>query len=377
MRSDPLAYAMFFKSIRGRHRDGYSLKPAKELVLKKSTVTEKTFSVVVGLLALGAIKVLTHKPKFGFADKVVVISGGSRGLGLLLGRELAKEGAKLVLLARHQDELDRAELELTELGAEVLAIACDVTNEKQVKKAVEEAATCFGTIDALINNAGIIQVGPMESMTNDDYKTAIDTHFWGPMYLTEAVLPFLRKNQGGRIVNIASVAANVSVPHLLPYCVSKYALRGFSEGITSELRKENIYVTTVCPGLMRTGSHVNALFKGQNKKEYALFSISNALPFFSTTGESAARQIIDASRRGDSELIITLQAQILSKLNGVLPGFTNDVMHVVTKLLPGPDGEGSGTKNATGFESQSEISPSVVTAPADSQVFKNNEAART
>src|ERR687891_1372920 len=103
-----------------------------------------------------------------------------------------------------------------------------------------------------------------------------------------AVIPLMKRQSYGRIVNIASIGGKVAVPHLLPYVASKFALVGLSEGMRAELLKDGIYVTTVSPGLMRTGSHLNAFFKGQHKKEYALFSIANALPLFSTSSKRAA-----------------------------------------------------------------------------------------
>lgn len=343
--------------------------------MSKVNVAGTAAKVALGLLALGAVKVLSKVNEFNFRDKVVLISGGSRGLGLIMARRLGSEGAKLVLLAREENELTRAVQDLTNDGIDAIYKVCDITDEKQVKEAVSYAKDHFGRIDVLINNAGVIQVGPMESMTNEDYEVALNTHLWGVIYLTNAVLPIMRENKGGRIVNIASIGANVSVPHLLPYCVSKFALRGFSEGISSELRKENIFVTTVCPGLMRTGSHINALFKGQNKKEYALFSISNALPIISIDGDCAGKQIIDACRRRDAELIITMPAQAISKLNGVFPELTTNIMQNVCKFLPSNETEegDAGDTNVPGWQSQSKISPSVLTQPVDSVSAKNNE----
>ncbi|MBX3073784.1 SDR family oxidoreductase [Candidatus Obscuribacterales bacterium] len=343
--------------------------------MSKANVAGTAARVALGLLALGAVKVISKINEFSFKDEVVIISGGSRGLGLIMARRLGSEGAKLVLLARDETELNRAIQELTDDGMNAVSRVCDITDEQQVKDAVAFARDYFGTIDVLINNAGVIQVGPMDSMTKEDYEVALNTHLWGVIYLTNAVLPIMRENKSGRIVNIASIGANISVPHLLPYCVSKFALRGFSEGISSELRKENIFVTTVCPGLMRTGSHINALFKGQNKKEYALFSISNALPILSIDGDCAGKQIVEACRRGDAELIITLQAQALSKLNGIFPELTTNIMKGVCNFLPTNEtAEGdAGDTNVPGWQSQSKVSPSVLTEPADSVSAKNNE----
>src|SRR5262249_29078614 len=143
-----------------------------------------------------------------------------------------------------------------------------------------------------VNNAGIIQVGPMETMTLADYQEAMRVHYWGPLYTALAVLPQMKQRRAGRIVNITSIGGKVAVPHLLPYVGSKFALVGLSEGLRAELMKDGILVTTVVPGLMRTGSPRNAFFKGQNEAEYAWFKIGDSIPVLTTSAERAARRIV-------------------------------------------------------------------------------------
>ncbi|MDX2106735.1 MAG: SDR family oxidoreductase [Candidatus Melainabacteria bacterium] len=328
--------------------------------------------VVGGLLIAGAVTAVSRLIRqYSFENKVVVISGGSRGLGLLLARKLGKEGAKLFLIARDQAELERAQSELQESGFDVAIRVCDVTNQDEVNDTAAYAMEHYGSVDVLINNAGVIQVGPMDSMTTTDYEAALKTHFWGPLYMTMAFSPGMRMRKAGRIVNISSIGGKVAVPHLLPYAVSKFALLGYSEGLRMELLRDKVYVTSVCPGLMRTGSHINAQFKGQNVKEFAWFSIGDSMPFLSADGDSAAKQIVEACRRGDPELIITLPAQILSKLNGIFPGAVTDIMGHVNKILPAYGGIGQA--QVSGRESTSELSPSVLTSMADAASLKNNE----
>ena len=328
--------------------------------------------LVGGLLLAGAVTACSRLMRqYTFMGKVVVISGGSRGLGLLMARRLGKEGAKLLLIARDQSELERAQSELQKANIDVAVRACDVTNQDEVNNTAAYAMEHYGSVDVLINNAGVIQVGPMDSMTTADYEDALKTHFWGPLYMTMAFSPGMRARKNGRIVNISSIGGKVAVPHLLPYAVSKFALLGYSEGLRMELLRDKVYVTSVCPGLMRTGSHVNAQFKGQNEKEFAWFSIGDSMPFLSADGNSAAKQIVEACRRGDPELIITLPAQILSKLNGIFPGAVTDIMGQVNKILPTYGGIGK--EQVSGKESASELSPSVLTALADAASVKNNE----
>src|SRR6185437_14182851 len=173
----------------------------------------------------------------------------------------------------------------------------------------------FGAVDVLVNNAGVIQVGPIEVMTHEDFELAMQAHFWGPLNTIMAALPGMRQRRSGRIVNISSIGGKVSVPHLVPYSASKFALVGLSEGLQAELAKDGIKVTTVCPGLMRTGSPRNADFKGKHRAEYAWFSISDALPGASMSAERAARQIIAACRRGDAEIILSLPANVAAKVH--------------------------------------------------------------
>ncbi|MEP6703850.1 MAG: SDR family oxidoreductase, partial [Acidobacteriota bacterium] len=239
----------------------------------------KTLSLsAVGLLAGSALLYRALKPRYVFTDKVVLITGGSRGLGLVLAREFAERGAKIAICARNRDELQRAKEDLEVQGAEVFDAICDMREQGDVEAMVGDVISRFGRIDVLVNNAGVIQVGPLDAQTQEDFDEAMRIHFWGPFYAMRAVLPEMRRRGEGRIVNIASIGGKIAVPHLAPYCASKFALAGLSSAMQTELASDGVSVTTVYPGLMRTGSHINALFKGQNKKEFALFSIANGLP---------------------------------------------------------------------------------------------------
>ena len=243
-------------------------------------------------LAAGAFVVLAaarmlRNSRYDLAGKTVFISGGSRGLGFLLAHEFASRGARVAVSARDRHSLDRAAESLNQNGVSVLTLETDITMREEAEFAVDRIQQKLGKIDVLVNNAGTICVGPMEAMTIDDYRDSINTHFWGPYFATMAVLPEMQRRRQGRIVNISSIGGKISVPHLLPYSVGKFALTGFSEGLRAEALKDNVYVTTVCPGLMRTGSPRNALFKGDNEAEYAWFSISDALPVLSMSAERA------------------------------------------------------------------------------------------
>jgi NAD(P)-dependent dehydrogenase (short-subunit alcohol dehydrogenase family) len=326
----------------------------------------------IGLSAGVALKKLRSREAIDFNGKSVVITGGSRGLGLVMARLLADEGAQLSLLARDQAELKRAEEELVRRGAQVLTLVCDVRERGEVDRAIQQVIERYGRIDVLINNAGVIQVGPVEHMRVDDFENAMAVHLWGPLYTMLAVTPQMRLQGGGRIVNISSIGGKVAVPHLVPYSASKFALVGLSDGMRAELAKDAIRITTVCPGLMRTGSPPNVSVKGQHRSEYAWFAISDALPLVSIDADRAARQIIDACRHGDPELTITPQARLMAIANDLLPGLVAGVMALTNRLLPGPTSP-QGDQAKTGWESQSAVAPSVLTRLSDRATVENNE----
>ena len=197
------------------------------------------------------------------------------------------------------------------------------------------------------------------------------THFWGPLHMIVAALPHMRRQSGGRVVNISSIGGRIAVPHLVPYSASKFALVGLSDGLRVELARDNIVVTTVCPGLMRTGSPVNAMFKGQRPHEYAWFAISDSLPLASIDARVAARQIIEACRRGNAELVITVQAKLAILARTLVPEIFADAMALLNRLLPDPVPDGDEAR--PGKESESEWAPSKLTEPTYQAAAQNNE----
>jgi short-subunit dehydrogenase len=327
---------------------------------------------VVGVGTLLAILFAVRSlSQYDLKGKTVLVTGGSRGLGLVMARELVRQGARLAICARDEAELERARADLVGEGADVLAIPCDVTDQEQVNQMVQAVRDRFSEINVVINNAGAIVVGPMELMNPEDYEAAMKIHFWAPLYTTLAVLPEMRQRREGRIVNISSIGGKISVPHLLPYSASKFALTGFSEGLRAELAAYGIAVTTICPGLMRTGSPYNASFKGQHRAEFTWFSLSDSLPIISMSAERAARRIIKACKRGEAEVVLSITAQLAVKFHDLFPGLTANILGFVNKFLPEPGG--IGTQTAKGKDSTSELSPSRLTILSDRAAQQNNQ----
>src|SRR5947207_1609081 len=281
-------------------------------------------------LAIRAIRTA----RYSLRDKVAVITGGSRGLGLVIARHICAQGGSIAIIARDPDELARAKADLgRRSGApNAFGVECDLLDTRQIQSAVQQIIDRFGRIDILINNAGIIEVGPLENMTREDFERAMRLHFWAPFELIKQVVPEMRIWGGGRIVNISSIGGKLAVPHLAPYSASKFALTGLSDAIRAELARDNIHVTTVAPGMMRTGSHVNARFKGKHDMEFAWFAASAGAPLISMSAERAARKILAACRRGQPSLTLTFAARGAILGNALLPNLTGYLMKLINQI---------------------------------------------
>ncbi len=334
----------------------------------------------LALLAAAAAARLGRDGKF-FAGKVAVVTGGSRGLGLAIARRLRAEGAHVALFARDSGELARARADLLAItpgetpAAEVFTVPCDLTAAPEIEQAVAAVAQRFGALDVLVNVAGIIQAGPLQNMTPADFERTMATNFWGAFHASWAALPHLRASQGARIVNVASIGGRIAVPHLAPYNASKFALVGLSSSLTVELARENIRVTTVCPGLLRTGSHVHAEFKGQHAEEFDWFSTSNSFPLDSVSAETAARQIVEACRAGKGFLSFPLSSRAAEIAMAACPNLTLRVLSLVNRwVLPKPGQGASAAEVRTGQESRSmRVTPAWKTGLADEATAANNE----
>jgi len=272
--------------------------------------------------------------RFSYRDKIALITGGSRGLGLEIARQICARGGKVALIARDAEELGRAKTDLDRFANEVLTIPCDLLESAQIQSAVQQTLQRFGNIDILINNAGIIEIGPLAHMQLNDFDRAMRLHFWAPYILYVLVVPQMRAKGGGRIVNISSIGGRIAVPHMTAYSASKFALTGFSDAIRPELAQDNIYVTTVTPGLMRTGSHIHAKFKGDHAAEYRWFDLSRKIPFASISVERAARKILNACRRGRSSLVMPCSAYFIIAAGALFPNLFGRVMEMFNRCLP-------------------------------------------
>jgi short-subunit dehydrogenase len=266
------------------------------------------------------------------AGQVALVTGGSRGLGLLVAEELTRAGCRVVICARDAEELARAREVLARRGAEVLTVLCDVAQPDDVARLVATALEHFEHIDLLVNNAGIIQVGPFDAFTLDDFRAAVSVNFWGAVHTTLAVAPHMRARRAGRIVNVTSIGGKVAVPHLLPYDAAKFALVGFSEGLHAELARDGVSVTTVVPGLMRTGGEDFA--DGRTNGDARWFKVAARLPGLSMDPRHAARRIVAAARRRDAEIVVGAPAKLLRLVKDAAPSFLQATLGVGNRALP-------------------------------------------
>ena len=270
---------------------------------------------------------------------VAVVTGASRGLGFLIARELAGRGYDLLICARSAEGLRAAQADLSGTGAEVATVAADVGKADDARRVVAEAETRYGRLDVLVLNAGIIQVGPAEAMTGEDFASAMDVMFWGAVHVTAAAMPLLRRSRG-RLLAVTSVGGKLPAPHLLPYTAAKHAAVGFAEGLRVEAIRHGVSVTVGVPGLMRTGSPRNALFTGDQVAENRWFTAAANLPVVSMDAERAARRLVRATMARRPEIILTPLAKVGVRAHALAPSTSLRVVSLVNRFLPTGTGTG-------------------------------------
>ncbi len=212
--------------------------------------------------------------------KVAVITGGSRGIGKAIATRFAAEGAKLVLFARDASRLDALKDELKANGAEVFSVAGDMAMESDVVRSVKTAHDAFGRIDILVNNAGFGIFKPVVEMKTDEFDSLFNVNMRGTFIATRGVLPYMIEQNGGVIINIASLAGKNAVENGAAYAATKWAMLGFAKSLMLEVRKYNVRVVTICPGSVDTdfgsGHRPNAdkMLKPQDVADAAVLAAS-------------------------------------------------------------------------------------------------------
>jgi NAD(P)-dependent dehydrogenase (short-subunit alcohol dehydrogenase family) len=298
--------------------------------------------ILVGALAgagaiWGARAWRRSRRRIDLAGRVVIVTGASSGHGFVVATQAAERGAHLVLAARDPDQLDAARAALIGKGAaSVSALPTDVRDPAQVGAMVNQAIERHGRIDVLVNNAGIISVGPIDAMRPEDFRAAMETNFWGAFHATMAVLPQMRAQQFGRIANVVSVGGKRAVPHMLPYTAGKFALAGFTQGLRTELARDNILVTGIYPSTMRTGGHTHAWLRGNREAEYAWFALSDSIPILSPSAAQAARQLWQAVCDGEPEVTVGWPSRLMVVAQALFPNELAEILTLADRILPAP-----------------------------------------
>jgi short-subunit dehydrogenase len=305
-------------------------------------------AATAGVIAL-TIRALRSKPIPHGA--VVVITGGSRGLGLAIASRFAENRShrtspiRLVLCSRNRAELEQAQATLLARHPQLTPedfylVPADLAQSSECHRLVTETIAAFGRIDILVNNAGIILVGPLEDQPVEAFEQAVRINLLAAVHTTLAALPYMRVQQPlegwtrrATIVNIASIGGKLAVPHMLPYSTAKFGLVGFSEGLHAELRHKGIRVTTVCPGLMRTGGEAHAKFVGNVEAEQKWFNFAAKTPIIATTAKHAANRIYAAVASGRAEIAITPQAWLAARFTGLCPETTQLASSLVNEYI--------------------------------------------
>lgn len=192
----------------------------------------------------------------GLTDKVAIVTGGSEGIGKAAAQSMAAEGAKVVICARRADVLEAAAAEIRKAtGGEVLAIPTDVTQPDQVKHLFDETLATFGHVDILVNNAGTSSAHPFEETSAEIWRTDLELKLFGAIYCTQAALPHMKAQGGGRIVNVTTPGGKAPGPRSVPTSVSRAAGIALTKELSQEYAEHNILVNTVCIGLIKSGQH--------------------------------------------------------------------------------------------------------------------------
>lgn len=308
---------------------------------------------------------------------VAFVSGASRGLGLLIARDLARRGHTVAITGRTRETLDRAAASAAADGFDLRPYVADAADRDAVAETVRRVEAEVGPIEVAIHVAGVIQVGPLQSTTLELFDTAIDIMLRGPIHLAWAVLPGMRARRRGRIGTVTSIGGKISVPHMLPYSVAKFGAVGFSEGLSAELAGTGVTATTIVPGLMRTGSPLQAQFVGQAGLEYAWFAPSASLPLISMDAERAARSMVDGVLSGKPVVTLSPLAHIGARFHGLAPATTVRLLGVMNRVLPGPGRARPGVA-IPGYEARRDLRARsrVGAAVIDALTVLGNRAAR-
>jgi len=245
------------------------------------------------------------------------VTGASSGIGRALAIELARNGVRLVVVARRADRLAALADEIQSIGGVVRTLAADVTDPAARQQAVDAAVSAYGGLDLLVNNAGIGAFGRFEQSDPERLRRVMEVNFFAPVELTRVALPELKRGTKPMVVNISSVLGHRAVPRSAEYCASKFAVQGFSESVRVELRRHGIDVLVVCPGLTRTEFTASAMSRG-NKPDWPAHA--------GVSAEYVARRTVRAICAGKREIMPFAWGRVLRLMNHLAPSLVDRIL---------------------------------------------------
>jgi len=254
-------------------------------------------------------------------DKVVIITGSSGGIGESLAEVFASKGSKVVIAARSPEKLEEVKKKLQSYKGDVLSVVCDVSKENESKNLIDQTVRKFGTIDVLINNAGVSMRALFNELDLDVLRTLMNINFWGTVYCTKYAIPYLLKSKGS-LVGISSIAGKKGLPGRTGYSASKFAMEGFLETLRIENLKKDLHVLVACPGFTATDIRKHALSeKGEQQNE------SPREEGKMMTSQEVAGRIYNAIVNRKRDLILSRNGKLTILLNKFFPGWTDKLVY--------------------------------------------------
>lgn len=261
--------------------------------------------------------------------KVVIITGASSGIGKALSYAFASEGARLVLFARSAEVLETMQKEFEASGKEVLCIAGDVSRESDCSRLIDAAVGRFGTVDVLINNAGVSMRALFEELDLEVIRKVMDVNFWGAVYCTKFALPYLLK-QKGSVVGISSIAGKKGLPARTAYSSSKFALEGFLETLRTENLHRGLHVLVACPGFTASNIRSSALAKDGKPQGESPRDEQQMM-----SADQVAALVCKAVKKRRRDLVLTLNGKLAVWLNRLFPSWSDRL--VFSHMAKEPD----------------------------------------
>jgi len=259
-----------------------------------------------------------------FSDRAVVVTGASSGVGYDIAMAFARQGAEVGLIARRKPQLEELAERMTAAGGHPLVLQCDVTRRAEVRSAMDEALRCFGQIDILVNSAGLLIPDTLEEMRPEDLERMMAVNLYGTLHSIQAVLPEMKKNRTGRIINVGSLAGRRGITPLGGYSASKFALVGLTEALRVELFGSGIWVSLVMPGMIDTPMSQEA----RSNKQLRAMPAMAAMPVRWVTWAVLAAAVF-----GLPEVDVPPGSAVVEKLAALFPTATDLFLSVGTRLV--------------------------------------------